>query len=129
MIICHKSHSKEILSINSLCIYFVCSHNKHTECMLHESRRLLKFFAPLLCLQCSKWCLTHNRSPINTFERIFQNIEIFISKIFSAVKKSSNKWAGEVRETFMRRWGNQVLWESSITILNLVSMEMTSLFS
>ena len=103
MIICHKSHSKEILSINSLCIYFVCSHHIHTERMLHESRRLLKFFASLLCLQCSKWCLTQNRSPINTFERIFQNIEIFISKIFSAVKKSSNKWAGEVRESFMRR--------------------------
>lgn len=96
----------KIQSINSLCIYFVCFHHIHTECMLHKSRRLFKFFFPLLCLQRSKWCLTYNRSPINTFERIFQNIEIFVSKIFTAVKKSSNKWAGEVREPSSLRGSN-----------------------
>lgn len=106
MIICFKIIQYKIQKYNLLTHYvfilFASITYTQNVCSI-KAEGFLNFFFPLLCLQHSKWCLTYNRSPINTFERIFQNIEIFISKIFTAVKKGSNKWAGEVRESFMRR--------------------------
>lgn len=54
-----------------------------------------------------------------------------MSKLLSAVgvQKKLKQWAGSLRESCVRGCVNEALRKAQITGLNLVCMEMTSLFS